>query len=425
MRYIADLHIHSKYSRACSKDLDLEGNTRWARIKGIDIVGTGDFTHPIWLKELKDKLEEKVPGLYCLKKQYQVSKTKASDKDVFFMLTTELSCIYSQGGKTRRIHLCVWVPDFKTVDAIVTELENRKVNLRSDGRPIMGLSAIELTKIVMQANSQSIVVPAHMWTPWFSVFGSKSGFDSLEECFGETTKYIFAGETGLSSDPAMNYKISALDDLVLVSNSDAHSPANLGREANVFEINEKDLSFFEIRKILQQKDSKRFLYTIEFFPEEGKYHADGHEICGVRLEPNETKKLKGICPKCKKPLTIGVLSRVEELADRKIAKNPHGINSKYIIPLPEVIAEAYGIGKNSKKVQSFYFDMINKLGSEFDILLDVPIEKISQLIGPEIAKGISLMRDQKVSVTPGYDGVYGVIKVFGDSPPFKKQKSLF
>jgi len=291
MRYISDLHLHSKYSRACSRDLDLEHINQWAKWKGIGLVACADWTHPAWLKELKAKLVEVRPGLYQINPSFPpLEKGRNNPDSVFFMLNTEISCIYSQGGKCRRIHLCIFVPDFTTIDKIIAELEKRKVNLKADGRPIMGLSAIEVTKIVMQANPNSMVIPAHAWTPWFSVFGSYSGFDSLEECFGSEAKNIFAIETGLSSDPPMNWRLSALDKITLISNSDSHSPANLGREANVFEIPEGELSYDEICRILKTKDQKRFLYTIEFFPEEGKYHADGHAKCKVSLTPEQSKK---------------------------------------------------------------------------------------------------------------------------------------
>ncbi len=417
MRYITDLHIHSKYSRACSKDLDLEGNTLWAAKKGIDIVGTGDFTHPAWFKELQEKLVEQKSGLYSL---------KGANSKVLFMLTTELSCIYSQGGKVRRIHLCIFVPDLPTVAKIIASLEKRGVNLKADGRPIMGLSAKELTKIVLDANSDSLVIPAHIWTPWFSVFGSYSGFDTLEECFGDQTKYIYGVETGLSSDPAMNWQLSALDNLTLLSNSDAHSPRNLGREANVFEIPEKELSYGEIRRIIKDKDVERFAYTIEFYPEEGKYHADGHADCKINFSPAETKKRKGICPVCKKPLVIGVLNRVNQLADRKLGANPKKIVPyKNVVPLQEIIAEVFGVGKGSKKVQAEYESLVAKGASEFGVLLDLSYEQLQSLTDPAVALAINNVRQGQVEATPGYDGVYGIIKIFKDGQLVKpKQKSL-
>lgn len=417
MRYIADLHIHSKYSRACSKDLDLEHNRQWGIKKGIQIIGTGDFTHPAWLKELKQKLKETKPGLY---------KLKGTDDKVLFMITTELSCIYKQGDKVRRIHLCVFIPDFITADKIITELEKRKVNLRSDGRPIMGIPADELTKIVMSANKNSMVIPAHAWTPWFSVFGSKSGFDTLEECFKDQAKEIFAIETGLSSDPQMNRRLSMLDKITLISNSDAHSPANLGREANAFEIPEDELSFNEIRRILKEQDKKRFLYTIEFFPEEGKYHHDGHRDCNINFTPEESRKHNNTCPVCKKSLVIGVLNRVAELADRQadFASN-NFIPHKSIVPLPEIISEVAGVGKTSKKVKQLYEEMVSH-GSEFEILLDLPYESISSFASAEIVQAIKNARQGKVRSIAGYDGVYGVIKVLEKGQNLKeKQGTLF
>lgn len=425
MRYIADLHIHSKYSRACSKDLDLPHINQWAKIKGIDIVGTGDFTHPAWLKHLKENLVPAAPGLFRLTTPQPLLEKEGSS-EVLFMLTTELSCIYSQGGKVRRIHVCIFVPDFATVDKIVAALTKRGVNLKSDGRPIMGLHADELAKIVLEANPKSLIIPAHAWTPWFSVFGSYSGFDSLQECFGDQTKYIYGIETGLSSDPAMNWQVSALDKITLISNSDAHSPANLGREANVLEMAEKDLSYDEIYRIIKEKDKKKFLYTIEFFPEEGKYHWDGHRDCDVGLPPSQTRIKKGICPVCKKDLTIGVLSRVEQLADRSEGFKPDTIGYKSLIPLAEIIADALGQGKLTKKVSAIYHDMISKGGSEFKILLDLSDNELDKIALPEIALGIKNVRAGKVKIIPGCDGKYGIIEIFSEDQKIKsKQKSLF
>ena len=414
MRYIADLHIHSKYSRACSKDLDLEHNRAWALKKGINIVGTGDFTHPAWFKELSQKLEPAAPGLF---------KLEGSTDDVLFMITTELSCIYKQGDAVRRIHLCVFAPDLETVAKINTALEKRGVNLKSDGRPIMGVPSDELTKIILDANKDAMVIPAHAWTPWFAVFGSKSGFNSLEECFKDVTSEIFAIETGLSSDPAMNWRLSMLDDITLISNSDAHSPANLGREANVFDIPESELSFFEIRRILKEKDVKRFTHTIEFFPEEGKYHHDGHRDCGINFTPLESKKHKGICPICKKPLTIGVLNRVDALADRPTGFVPSKtVPYKSLVPLSEVIAESLDVGKHSKKVQALYEEMITKGGNEFDILLDKNYDEIETLATPEIAHAIRNVREGLVEPIAGYDGVYGVIKTLRKGQHIKEKQ---
>lgn len=417
MRYIADLHIHSKYSRACSKDLEIPKINEWAKIKGIQIIGTGDFTHPEWLQHLKENLVEEKPGLY---------KVKGIEDSALFMLTTELSCIYKQGDKTRRLHICIFAPDFITVDKINSALEKKGVNLKSDGRPIMGLHADELAKIVFEANEKSLVIPAHAWTPWFSVFGSYSGFDSLEECFGEVSKYIYSIETGLSSDPPMNWRLSALDNITLISNSDAHSPANIGREANVFEIPEDELSYDEIYRIIKEKDKKRFLYTIEFFPEEGKYHNDGHRNCKINFLPAETKKNKGICPVCKKPLTIGVLNRIDQLADREVGFKLDSIPYKSIVPLPEIISEVVEVGKNSKKVQSIYEELIKKGGSEFEILLDKDYKELESITLPEIALAIQNVREQKVEPIAGYDGEFGIIKALKEGQIKKPaQDSLF
>lgn len=401
MRIIADLHLHSKYSRACSKDLDLEHNDQWARLKGINVVGTADFTHPLWFKELKTKLVEAKPGLF---------KLKGSDAAVLFLITAEISCIYSQGGKVRRIHLCLLVPSFAAVEKINKALLKRNVNLHSDGRPIMGLTAEAVTKIVLDADDQSLVIPAHAWTPWFSVFGSNSGFDSLAECFGPLTKYIYSIETGLSSDPPMNRRLSALDNITLISNSDAHSPANLGREANVFEIPEADVSYDEIRRIIKEKDATRFLYTIEFFPQEGKYHWDGHRDCRVVLSPAATKKHKGQCPVCKKSLTIGVDNRVDRLADRAVGSEvKDGIGFKSLVPLQELIAEAWNQGKNTKRVQATYHQIVQAGGSEFKVLLDLSESALGQIADSAIVRAIINVRSGRVIAKPGYDGVYGVI----------------
>jgi len=415
MRYIADLHLHSKYSRACSKELDLEHNDWWARIKGIDIVGTADFTHPLWIKELQTKLVEQKPGLF---------KLKGTDGSVLFLITTELSCIYSQGGKTRRIHLCIFAPDFSTVNKINQALTKRGVNLKADGRPIMGLSAESLTEIILEINSEAMVIPAHAWTPWFSVFGSNSGFDSIQECFGKMTKYIYAIETGLSSDPPMNWRVSALDQLTLISNSDAHSSRNLGREANVFDIEPNQLSYEEICRILKTKDNHKFLHTIEFFPQEGKYHWDGHHNCGVQFSPAETRKNQGICPKCKKKLTIGVEYRVEQLADRPIGYKNNFIPYKNLVPLPEIISEVYDVGVNSKKVQAIYQNIIKAGGNEFRILLDLTPQELQASIEPEIANAINNVRSGQISISPGYDGVYGHVSVAKGLKLTEKQKRL-
>jgi len=414
MRIIADLHIHSKYSRSCSPDLDLEHIERWCKYKGIDVIGTADFTHPKWFSELKNKLEEQETGLY---------KLKGTDGKVRFIMTTELSCIYTQGGKCRRIHLCVLAPSIQTVEKIIANFEKRGFNLKSDGRPILGISAKDLAKIILEIEPKCLIIPAHAWTPWFAVFGSKSGFNSLEECFEEITPNIYAIETGLSSDPPMNWQLSALDKITLISNSDAHSPANLGREANVFNIEQDKLNYNEIYRILKEKDNKKFLYTIEFFPEEGKYHFDGHADCHYSAHPEESKKNKNICPICKKELVLGVMHRVNELADRKDISQVKNIPYKNLIPLQEIIADTLGVGKNSKKVQAEYFKLIKKY-SEFQILIDLGEEELKKITAAEITEAIMNVRDNKVKIMPGYDGVYGKIEIINDSRK-PRQTNLF
>jgi uncharacterized protein (TIGR00375 family) len=431
MRFIADFHIHSKYSRATSRDMDLESLDKWARIKGIKVLGTGDFTHPEWLKNLKQKLEPAEPGLFKLKK---------NSGETRFILTTEISCIYSKtraiakGGKedlssltkgrVRKIHMVIFAPSFEIVDKINAQL-GWIGNLKADGRPILGLDAKELTKIALNVSGDCLVVPAHIWTPWFSLFGSKSGFDSIEECFEEYSKYIFAGETGLSSDPAMNWRLSALDKITLISNSDSHSPAKIGREANVFDT---EISYPSIVNAIKTKNPEKFLYTVEFFPEEGKYHYDGHRLCGISLSPKESKKYNNICPNCGKPLTIGVLNRVEELADRPDGFKPDkAIPFKSLVPLAEIIADVLGVLPGAKAAEKQYQILIEKFGNEFEILLNASRQNLENATLSEIAEGIERVREGKVFVTPGYDGVYGKIKIFSqeDKNKSSRQGSLF
>jgi uncharacterized protein (TIGR00375 family) len=404
MRIIADLQIHSKYSRACSQDLNPGNIGKWADKKGIQVIGTGDFTHPKWLSELKEALEETKPGLYQLKDK----SAKA-----YFMLTAEVSSIYKQGDKVRRIHNMIFAPNFAAVDRIIAGLEKTGANLRSDGRPIMGVKCPDLVKIVLQADPGSVVVPAHTWTPHFGLFGSLSGFDTVEEAFGDQAKHIFAIETGLSSDPQMNWQISGLDKYSLISNSDAHSLRKIGREANVFEIDPKKLSYKEIIRIIKDKNPKEFLFTIEFFPGEGKYHLDGHADCKFSCMPKETKRLKGICPKCGKKLLIGVLNRIDALSDRDLGFKPNNaIPFRNVTPLEEVIAETYGTGIG-KKVLAMYDHMTAKK-TEFEILLDLPKEEIEKLGDSMIAESIIRIREGKVTVEGGYDGVFGKIHIYED-----------
>lgn len=412
MRFIADLHIHSKYSRATSRDMSPENIWKWAQLKGITVIGTGDFTHPKWFTELSEKLEPTGNGLFKLKKEFQSDDIPDLCKaDVYFLLSAEISCIYSKNGKVRKIHSIIFAPDFK--DAAKINASLAKIgNLAADGRPILGLDAKELLKIVLDASPDAMLVPAHAWTPHFSVFGSASGFDTLEECFEELTPHIHAIETGLSSDPAMNRRLSSLDNITLISNSDAHSPAKIGREANILDA--EIISYKAITDAI--KNRKGFLGTIEFFPEEGKYHYDGHRLCKASLTPQETIKRNYLCPVCNKKVTVGVMHRVEKLADREDGFKPENAPSYYsIIPLPEIISEVLKVGVNSKKVNKEYQNLLQKLGSEFKILMDARLEDIEKVGSPLIKEAISLMRSGNVHIVPGYDGEFGKVKIF-DSP---------
>ncbi len=479
MRQIADFHIHSKYSRACSSQLTLENIEKACRIKGVDIIATGDFTYPEWFLSIKDSLEE-APVLSLRAKPPRRSEAisvgataeiasssrggtprndiiggggslyklkTATDNKIKFILSTELALIYKDGDRARRIHLVVHAPNIKAVEELNKYLD-KKYNIRSDGRPILGMKAPDLVKLCLSIHHKFLIYPAHIWTPWFSVFGSKSGFNSMEECFKEETKNIYAYETGLSSDPEMNWRLSALDKLTLLSNSDAHSLQNIGREANVFEL--ENATYDEIYDVMKNKkvspanDLSRknpptppllkgvikddaplikgvggIKYTIEFYPEEGMYHSDGHRACGVRFSPAQTKKNKGICPICKKPLTIGVMNRVEELADRPagfILKNAPDL--KRLVELDKIIAEALDIkSRHSRKVQLIYNDLIKRLGSELYILMDAPLEAIEKASLPHIAEGVKRVREGKLTVEPGFDGQYGTVKIFN-----KKEK---
>ncbi len=413
MRIIADLHIHSKYSRATSKEMEIEALAKWAELKGIDLLATADFTHPTYFAELKKNLEPEGNGLFVLKKD----KSASGGKNVHFILSTEVNNIYHQGGRLRKIHNVIFAPSFEIVEKI-NKCLSPLGKLHSDGRPTFTFPAKDLIKMILGISDECLFVPAHAWTPWFSLFGANSGFDSIEECFGEYSKYIYAIETGLSSDPRMNWRLSRLDNITLISNSDAHSPLKLGREANVFDC---ELSYDEIIKAIKNKDKKRFLFTIEFFPEEGKYHFDGHRNCGVLSSPSETKKNKGLCPVCHRKLTVGVLNRVEQLADRPEGFVPdNAIPYKNLIPLMEIIAEALGQGTETKGVENEYKRMIQAFGSEFKILLDLPAEELSKNASPKIVEGIKRVREGNLNIIPGYDGVYGKISIFGEEEVEKK-----
>jgi uncharacterized protein (TIGR00375 family) len=402
MRIVADLHIHSRFSYACSREMEAERLAWWAGRKGVNLLGTGDFTHPIYLTYLKHHLEPAEEGLFRLRQ---------GERDVRFMLTVEITNIFRQDGRLRKTHTLIFAPSFAAVDRLNAAFGARG-NLAIDGRPTLKCSARDLLTIVKDIAPACEVVPAHAWTPWFSVFGSLSGFDSLEECYGEDARAIRAIETGLSSDPAMNRRLSALDNLALISNSDAHSPRKLAREANVLDC---ELSYASVVEALMSRDPKRFLYTIEFFPEEGKYHLDGHRQCQVRLFPGETRKIKGLCPVCGKKLTIGVLHRVDALADREERAIPTGaIPSKHVLPLEEVIAAAYGQKPNTKKVAAEYDRLVEQYGSELAILLERTERELAEQAPERILAGILNVRRGEVRLTPGYDGEYGKIELFTD-----------
>ena len=411
MKFISDLHIHSKYSRAVSPNMVLEELDRWADDKGILVMGTGDFTHPAWFKEIKEKLEPAEPGLFKLKPAFKKRTIKDTLAETRFMLTVEISSIYRRGDKTRRVHNLVFAPDLATAEKINAQL-SRIGNIASDGRPILGLDSEELLKIVLSANSKAAVLPAHAWTPWFSVFGSMSGFDTLEECFGDNAKHIFAIETGLSSDPAMNWRLSKLDKIALISNSDSHSLQRIGREANMFDT---ELSYDGIVGAIKSNDPKKFLMTIEFFPEEGKYHYDGHRVCSVVWEPEETFKNKGICTGCHKPVTVGVVNRVAKLADRPSGyKDTRRVPYVNLVTLDQVIGEALDVGPKAKAVKKEYDPLIKAFGSELNILMNVKINELSLVTRPRIVEGINRMRAGKLKIRPGYDGEYGEVRIFND-----------
>ncbi|MEX1059251.1 MAG: endonuclease Q family protein, partial [Candidatus Saccharimonadales bacterium] len=413
MVYYADFHIHSRFARATSQSLTLPVLDEYARKKGIAVLGTGDFTHPMWFEEIKHYLEPAAEdGLFHLK--------NAPNDAVRFILSVEISSIYQQSGRTRRIHTIVMLPALAAADNFNRSLASRGAKLSSDGRPIVGLSAKRIAELAFDAHPQAIVIPAHVWTPWFSVFGSMSGFDSLEECFEELTPKIVAVETGLSSDPPMNWRLSKLDDVALISSSDAHSPAKIAREATKFD---GELSYQGIAAALktgspakakEKADSPTELIgTIEFFPEEGKYHFDGHSAHQIRLSPAETKSKGGICPTCGRPVTVGVLSRVEALADRPQNFKPAGAPDFWsLVPLEEIIAEAVGVRVGTKKVGTIYQALLQAFGNELAVLLDIPLEKIESAAQPNIAEAVKRVRERKLHIEPGYDGEYGTVHIF-------------
>jgi DNA helicase-2/ATP-dependent DNA helicase PcrA len=411
MKFIADLHIHSHFSRATSRDLNPENLSVWAQKKGVTLVGTGDFTHPGWVAEIKERLVEAECGFYQLspdlKKTVDSLVPASCLGQTLFVPSGEISCIYKKNGLTRKVHHLILMPDMNAVERLNERLE-RIGNIHSDGRPILGLDSRDLLEITLEASDKALFIPAHIWTPWFSVFGSKSGFDSLEECFGDLTGHIHALETGLSSDPPMNRLLSTLDDYILVSNSDAHSPSKLGREANIFDTG---LNYIDL--VQAMTNGKGFTGTIEFFPEEGKYHLDGHRKCQVRLDPSETMETKGLCPVCGKPLTVGVLNRVNELSDR----NEPGFSKAFfsLIPLAEILSQILECGPSTKRVSEAYERLLSQLGPELHILMDVSLKDIEATGGPVLAEAINRMRTDKVIRIGGYDGEYGSIRLFEDS----------
>lgn len=418
MRYLADFHIHSRFSRATAKNFYLEDLYITSQIKGITVVGTGDFTHPEWFSEISEKLVPAEEGLYCLKKnlrrEFDKKVPTSCRSKVRFVLTTEISNIYKKGGKTRKNHNLIFVPDLKTALRFSERLAEIG-NIYSDGRPILGLDAKDLLQILIDISETAFLIPAHIWTPWFSVLGSKSGFDSIEECFEELSEYVFAVETGLSSDPAMIRRVSDLDKFTLVSNSDAHSPSNIGREANIFDT---DLTYPHMVSALKEGNKETFIGTYEFFSKKGKYYIDGHRSCNICFYPKESKRHKGICPKCGKPLTQGVLNRIEELADRnmdhfQIQKNELSFYSS--IPLKEILAEIFTVGPKSKTVLSSYQKLLIEHGNEYYILHHLPIETLYSSGEVLLAEALSRMRSGNLNVDPGYDGEYGKTKIFHKS----------
>lgn len=409
MEFIADFHIHSKYSRATSPLMNVEELANFAQLKGIKVLGTGDFTHPLWLQELKTSLRSEASGLFKF-------------NDTFFILTTEVCNIFYKNGRSKRIHNIIFSPNLQVAERINRELQNFG-SLQADGRPMLNLSCKDLVEIVLSIDSDCLIVPAHIWTPWYSLFGNNSGFDSIYECFEEETKHIFCLETGLSSDPKMNWRLSSLDRFTLISNSDAHSPKKIGREANIFNT---ELSYHSIISALRDKKREEFLGTIEFFPQEGKYHYDGHRGCNLRLSPEETKEVGNRCPKCGKMITIGVMHRVEKLSDRGADFVPDSsIPFRYAIPLEELIANAKGVGVDSNIVGEEYKALVTRFGGEFEILFNIKEDALLSKLPIDLAKRIIKVREGHVRIQPGYDGVYGKIEVPITEEERPAQLSLF
>lgn len=416
MRYVADLHLHSRFSRAVSQDMNLETMAKYANLKGLDILSTGDWTHPLWIREIKSKLVEE-DGLF---------KLKDGNQNIRYLLSVEISSIYSQGGKTRRVHNLIFVPSIESAEKINAKLLERGANLSSDGRPIVGLSSKNLLELVLAVDKDALFVPAHAWTPWFSLYGSNSGFDSINECFEDLTKYIYAIETGLSSDPEMNWRISELENRSILSFSDAHSPLKMGREATILEL--KGLSYENLKQAIMKssKTVNRITGTIEFYPEEGKYHYTGHRNCGISQTPQETKELGVLCPACKRSLTVGVMHRVEELSNKAVIPviksnefevswvgDQDKIHPPFVklVPLIEIISEALGSTTASLRVKNTFTELCNRFGSEINILLKTEVGEIAKF-NEKIAEGIAKVRAGDIVILPGFDGEYGKVKIW-------------
>ncbi len=426
MKFIADIEVHSKYARAVSPQMTLENLALWGAKKGIKVLGTGDFTHPLWFEEIKSKLEPAEPGLFRLKEQYCIKADSPFDsRATRFLLSGEISCVYTKNGAGRRVHHLIYAPNLEAVQKINTQL-GWIGNIKSDGRPIIGIDSKELLKILLNVSPECVLIPAHVFTPWFGLLGSKSGFNSLEECFDELTPQVFAIETGLSADPPMCWRLPFLDEKTIISSSDPHSLTRLGREAIIFDT---ELSYQAIMGAIRKRDQE-LVGTIEFFPEEGRYHFDGHRDCKVLWSPEETKKHKGICTVCGRPVTVGVMARIDELADpeRKAGFKPDWAKPFYnFIPFDEVIADAVGQGKNTKRVWEVYETSLEHFGSEFAILIDASESELKAGLTPPVAEAVTRMRKGEVHITPGFDGEYGKIKIFEEDERKKieQQKSLF
>lgn len=417
MSFIADLHIHSRYSMATSRSLTIPHLAGWALRKGIDVIGSGDFTHPGWWRELNESLVlDEQSGLYLSRLPAELPSPVPDRRGPHFCLQTEINCIYKRAGKTRKVHNLVFMPDFQAAARFRARLGSIG-NLASDGRPVLALDSRDLLEIALDCSPEAVLIPAHIWTPWFALFGSKSGFDRIEDCYGDLTQHIFALETGLSSDPPMNRLVSALDNFAMISNSDAHSGPNLGREANFFSGTPSWQGMFEALRTAARREEPtpgqcRFLGTLEFYPEEGKYHLDGHRACNVSLTPQETKELANMCPVCGKPLTIGVLHRVMDLADRSAHPNLlYEPATRMLMPLPEVAGQIMGLGPASARVMRKCAEIVTALGAELDVLCLMPLEQIRAYWEP-LGEAVERVRSRRLAMQPGYDGQYGRLEIF-------------